>query len=102
MGTRRLALFAVLLMLASSVVIVLSDTSDAAEGVHPAYETLSDKQKKAYDSLLSGVASYKTKIAVSSLTLSQAEEVRDVFCSDHPEFTGSSIPIRFTTTRPPG
>jgi hypothetical protein len=73
-------------MLASSVVIVVSDTSDAAEGVHPAYDTLSDKQKKAYDSLLSGVASYRAKIAVSGLTLSQAEEVRDAFCSDHPEF----------------
>ena len=86
MRTRDAALMIILLMILSSSVAIISEDTEAADELHPAYDTLTDIQKRAYDSINRGVSSYISNIPLSGLTLTEGWLVWDAFCSDHPEY----------------
>lgn len=86
MKSRYLAIMIIGLFLASSFAIVMVDGTDASDDIRPAYDTLTEKEKKAYDALKKGVSSYSKNIPVSGITVAEGEIVRDAFASDNPEY----------------
>ena len=85
MRNARIALIAVICMLLMPMVCIQEMDADDTE-VHPAYDTLSDRQKALYDSLCKGVPKYARSIQVQSLTLDDADTAMFAFMSDHPEY----------------
>jgi len=86
MRTGYLALAVIILMIVPSSAFILADSADAADVLHPAYDTLNDQQKEAYGSLEEGVKAFDEKIAMSGITVEEGNIMRDAFCSDHPEY----------------
>ena len=86
MKSRHLAVMIIGLLIASSFAVILVDDTDASDDVAPAYDTLSEKQKKAYDDLRKGVSSYSKNIPISGITVAEGEVVRAAFTSDNPEY----------------
>lgn len=85
MRNARIALIAVICLLMMPIVCIQAIDADDWE-VHPAYDTLSDRQKVLYDSLCKGVPKYVRSIQVQNLTLEDADIARSAFMSDHPEY----------------
>jgi len=59
---------------------------DAEGGWNPAYDTLSESQKRAYEALEVGIPAGEEEIDVSYLTVDGANEVMYAFASDYPEY----------------
>ena len=79
---------------AAALFLVLSVDSDAdASGdVSTIYDSLNDRQKKAYDGLDRAVKNRTTLSGLDYLSVKEGEEVRNAYKYDHPEvwyFTGS-------------
>lgn len=80
------AVLAALIAAALAFVVACPDPADADGGWHPAYDTLSKGQQKAYTALEAGIPDGQKSIDVSFLTVDDAHEVMYAFASDYPEY----------------
>jgi len=85
-GIIMVAVLAVLLSGALLPVAFCAEGADADGEWHPAYDTLSKSQQKAYGALGNAVPKGQTVVDVSSLTVDEADEVMEAFASDCPEY----------------
>ena len=74
-------------IIATPYVSIESDLdADAFDDYHPAYDSLSAAQKTLYTNLDDAVASFKTSVKVSGLTMDETWDVYYAFYSDFPEY----------------
>ena len=88
-ASRSILTVAVLAMMvagALAFVVACPDPADADGGWHPAYDTLSKSQQRAYAALEDGIPDGKKSIDVSYLNVDDAHEVMYAFASDYPEY----------------
>lgn len=80
------AVFVIALMMLSSLSALSLEGDDAASDWHPAYDTLSEKEKMAFRDLERTVSGYGSSCSMETLTYVQAQKVYDAFVSDFPEY----------------
>ena len=68
-------------------------------GWHPAYDTLTAKEKEAYVQMEEAFGSLERSFDASPLTKEEGLRVRDAFCSDHPDLFWASGNIRMITDK---
>lgn len=80
---RRTAYLAILVL---SLSVLFVPISSAEEGdITRAYDSLTESQQKAYDTLDHAVENSCTSASINYLTLEEARTVRDAYDCDHPE-----------------
>ena len=82
---RKLAVCLILIAFALSSMAVDLDSDADDSDIHPAYDSLTEKQKVAYDSFKRAVTSFSLSSPIVGLDADQAEEVMYALESDYPE-----------------
>ena len=81
----RLFRLSVVALVLAIVLFVPSELVASADTEYSAYDSLTDQQKTAYDSLYSTVSEMGSECDISFLTAEESEIMRGAFLSDHPE-----------------
>ncbi len=82
---KRLAICGMLFLFLAASAFLLSEGCDAADSVDSIYDSLNDRQKRAYEDLDKAVESGRTLSGLGYLSVKEGEEVRHAFMYDHPE-----------------
>lgn len=81
---RILSLFAIVAVL---FLTLSAQTADAEnEDIVLAYDSLSEAQKEAYDTMVEGIGEYRSTLRVNNLSRTSIDAVMSAIWCDHPEF----------------